>query len=81
MTEPTNSTTTPNSVLLAEQEHVSKKQKQEAPAVVEEKPKKSFKAIANLVVAMKRFQGEHAFVKQSSADHAAYLRIFMSTRR
>ena len=60
---------TPNTVLVQEQDnvdalHIPKKQKQEpvvanAGAETEVKPKRSFKAIANLVIAMKRFQCEY----------------------
>jgi hypothetical protein len=55
----TDPTATPNTVLAHELENPAlqpdaKKQKQEVPE--EAKPKKSFKAVANLVLAMKRFQ-------------------------
>ena len=56
------STETPNTVLMHERETdklpVAKKQKQEDGTHPGEeiKPKKSFKAVANLVLAMKRFQ-------------------------
>lgn len=51
--------TTPNSVLAAESieesQPIAKKQKQEDEVP---KPKRTFKGVANLVLAMKRFQGE-----------------------
>lgn len=56
--ETTDPTATPNTVLTHELENATlpdaKKQKQEVPEVAQ--PKKSFKAVANLVLAMKRFQ-------------------------
>jgi hypothetical protein len=60
MTSATDPTATPTTVLTRDLENAAlpeaKKQKQEGPAVEEAKPKKSFKAVANLVLAMKRFQ-------------------------